>query len=121
MAQVENMRMQAMVNTNFRKVIATGQHIQVVIMSVPPDSDVGEEVHTDSDQVLYLIDGAGTAVLDGVASDFNSGDLVFVPAGTRHNFITKDGNEMKIITTYSPPHHPDGFVQPTKGEAGNAQ
>ncbi|MGH7157332.1 MAG: cupin domain-containing protein [Candidatus Saccharimonadales bacterium] len=114
MAQVENMRMQAMVNNNFRQVIATGQHIQVVIMSVPPDSDVGEEVHTDSDQILYLVDGAGTAVLDGVASDFNSGDLVFVPAGTMHNFITKDGNAMKIITTYSPPHHPDGDVQATR-------
>ena len=121
MAQIENMRMQAMVNTDFRKVIATGQHIQVVIMSVPADSEVGEEVHTDSDQLLYLIDGMGTVVLDGVASDFNSGDLVFVPAGTRHNFITKDGNAMKIITTYSPPHHPDGFVEATKTPAAPAQ
>ncbi len=120
MSYIPNLRVQTMTNTNFRKVIETGQHIQAVIMSIPPGGEIGEEVHEFSDQVLYLIDGAGTVVLNGVPSDFNSGDMVIVPAGTRHNFITKDGTDMKIITVYSPPHHPDGLVQATKADADAA-
>lgn len=114
MAHIQNLRVQALSNTNFKKVLETGQYMQVELMSVPHEGEVGEEVHPDSDQLLYLIDGAGTAVLDGVASDFNSGDLVLVPAGTRHNFITKDGQDMKMLVVYSPPHHPDGLVESVK-------
>ena len=120
MAQFKNVRQQVMVNTNFRQVLETGPHTQVVMMSIPPGGEIGEEVHPDNDQVLYLIDGAGQVILDGQASDFNSGDLVLVPAGTKHNFITSDGTDMKIITMYSPPHHPDGTVHATKADANRA-
>lgn len=120
MGFIKNLRQQAMVNTYFRQVLETGPHTQVVIMSIPPGGEIGEEVHPDNDQVLYLIDGAGKAILDGTESVFESGDLVLVPAGMKHNFITNDGTDMKILTTYSPPHHPDGTVHQTKAEADAA-
>lgn len=107
-------------NEFFRHVLATGKNTQVVIMSIPPGGEIGEEVHPDNDQVLYLVEGAGQVVLDGQASDYNAGDLVLVPAGTKHNFITKGEAAMKIITTYSPPHHPDGTIHKTKAEADAA-
>ena len=101
--------------------LATGKHTQIVVMSIPAGQDIGEETHPDNDQVLYLIEGSGQVVLDGNESDFNTGDLVLVPAGTKHNFITKGDQPMKIITTYSPPHHPEGTVHKTKQDAQNAE
>jgi len=65
---------------------------------------------------LYLVEGSGKVVLEGQAADFSKGDLVLVPAGTRHNFIAGDDSPMKIITTYSPPHHPDDTIHKTKAE-----
>lgn len=120
MGQIKDIERQAKENEYFRQVLATGKHTQVVIMSIPPDGEIGEEVHTDNDQVLYLVEGSGQVVLDGQAADYNPGDLVLVPAGTKHNFITKGEAPMKIITTYSPPHHPDGTVHKTKAEADAA-
>jgi len=120
MAKINNLLQQAKANSYFRQVLETGKHTQVVIMSIPPGGEIGEEVHPDNDQVLYLVDGAGQVVLEGQAADFNVGDLVLVPSGTKHNFISKDDAAMKIITTYSPPHHPDGTVHKTKAEADAA-
>lgn len=120
MAQIKNILQQAKDNQYFRQVLETGKNTQVVIMSIPPGGEIGEEVHPDNDQVLYLADGAGQVVLEGQPADFNSGDLVLVPAGTKHNFVTKGDAPMKIITTYSPPHHPDGTVHKTKAEADAA-
>jgi mannose-6-phosphate isomerase-like protein (cupin superfamily) len=121
MGQIKNILQQAIDNDNFRQVLETGEHTQVVIMSIPPGGEIGEEVHEDNDQVLYLAAGTGQVVLDGQTSDFNTGDLVLVPAGTKHNFITKGDSPMKIITTYSPPHHPDGTVHKTKSAADSAE
>ena len=120
MAQIKNILGQAKENQYFRQVLATGDKVQVVIMSILPDSEIGSETHPDNDQTLYLAEGSGQVVLDGQAADFNAGDLVLVPAGTLHNFITKGDAPMKIITTYSPPHHPDGTVHKTKAEADAA-
>jgi len=120
MAHIKNILGQARDNRYFRQVLATGKNVQVVIMSIPAGGEVGEETHADNDQALYLVDGAGQAVLDGQAADYVTGDLVLVPAGTKHNFITKGEVPMKIITTYSPPHHPDGTVHKTKAEADAA-
>lgn len=111
---------QAKTNENFRKVLATGDHTQVVIMSIPPDGEIGEEVHPDNDQVLLLVEGSGSAILDGKEQPFEEGDLVLVPAGTLHNFTAgKDG--LKVVTTYSPPHHPEDTVHKTKAEADAAE
>lgn len=120
MPHIKDINNQAIKNEFFRQVLATGEHTQVVIMSIPAGGEIGEEVHTDNDQVLYLVEGQGEVVLDGQPSDFNTGDLVLVPAGTKHNFIAKD-NGMKIITAYSPPHHPDGTIHKTKAEADAAE
>jgi mannose-6-phosphate isomerase-like protein (cupin superfamily) len=121
MAKINDARQQALDNNNFRKVIATGENTQVVLMSIKPGEDIGEEVHPDNDQLLVIIEGEGTVVLDGEEDLFEAGDAVLVPAGTRHNFITKGDSPMKIITTYSPPHHPDGTVHATKAEAEEAE
>ena len=120
MNHIKNIENQAIQNQYFRQVLATGKNVQVVIMSIPPGGKIGEETHTDNDQTLYLVEGDGLAVINGQESAFKAGDLVLVPAGTKHNFITKGEAAMKIITTYSPPHHPDGTVHKTKAEADAA-
>jgi mannose-6-phosphate isomerase-like protein (cupin superfamily) len=117
MAHLKDLTKQAQDNNYFRHVLATGTQVQVVVMSIPPGDEIGEETHADNDQTLYLAEGAGRVVLDGQSSDFTVGDLVLVPAGTRHNFITTGDDPMKIITTYSPPHHPDGTIHKTKADA----
>ncbi len=114
---LKNLTRQAVDNNYFRHVLATGTHVQVVVMSIPPGGDIGEEVHADTDQILYLAEGAGEAILEGTASAFEAGDLVLVPAGTRHNFRTVGDSAMKIITAYAPPHHPDGTIHATKADA----
>ena len=120
MTHIKNILSQAKNNQYFRQVLATGKNVQVVIMSISPGGEIGEEIHPDNDQTLYLADGTGQVVLDGQAADYEPGDLVVVPAGTKHNFIAKGDAPMKIITTYSPPHHPDGTVHKTKAEANAA-
>lgn len=121
MARIPNIIQQATDNDYFRRVLATGEHTQVVIMSIPPGGEIGEEVHADNDQALLLVEGRGTAVVGEGESPFETGDLALVPAGTRHNFITAGDAPMKIVTTYSPPHHPDGTVHRTKAEADAAE
>jgi hypothetical protein len=90
-------------------------------MNVNPGEDIGLETHDKEDQVLYLISGQGKVLLNGVESDFMAGDCVLVPAGTEHNFTTVGDEPMKIITTYSPPHHPVGTVHKTKADAEAAE
>ena len=114
---LKNLTQQARDNSYFRHVLATGEHTQVVIMSIPPGGEIGEEVHTDTDQILYLVEGTGQVILEGEPADFSAGDLVLVAAGTRHNFKTVGETAMKIITAYAPPHHPDGTIHTTKADA----
>jgi mannose-6-phosphate isomerase-like protein (cupin superfamily) len=104
-------------NAYFRQVLETGEHTQIVIMSILPDSDIGMETHPDNDQVLYLVEGEGKVILNGQEEPFKKSDIVLVRAGTEHNFVTVGTAPMKIITTYSPPHHPDGTIHKTKEEA----
>jgi len=118
---LHNVNQQALDNNFFRHVLATGDQTQVVIMSIDPGTDIGSEVHPDNDQVLYLVSGQGKVVLNGNEQPFAQGDLVLVPAGTEHNFITEGDEPMKIITTYSPPHHAEGTIHKTKAEAEAAE
>lgn len=106
-------------NTNFRKVLATGNHTQVVVMSIPVGEDIGMETHEVEDQVLYFIEGQGKAILNGEEQDFVAGDAVLVPSGTEHNFVNTGEKDLKIITMYSPSHHPDGKIHVTKADAEN--
>lgn len=107
-------------NENFRREVTTGQHSQVVLMSLAPGEDIGEEVHADVDQTLVFVSGEGEAVLDGEKSAITPNSLYFVPAGTRHNFINTGSTPMKLFTIYAPPEHAPGAVFKTRAEADAA-
>lgn len=121
MGVIANIAQKALDNTYFRQVLENGQHTQVVTMSIPAGDEIGMETHSDNDQVLYLLAGEGKVILNGQEFPYKTGDLVLVPAGTAHNFINTGAADLKIITTYSPPHHPAGTVHKTKEEAGKAE
>ena len=104
-------------NTYFREVISTGPHAQVVVMSIPPAGEIGEEVHQDVDQILVFVEGQGLAVLDGQRTILAPGRLVHVPAGTRHNFLNVGSIELKLYTIYAPPQHAPGTIHATKADA----
>ncbi len=108
-------------NDAFRREVLTGEHEQVVVMTIPPGGQIGEEVHPETDQVLSFIDGRGEAQLDGHSSEVGPNDLVFVRAGTRHNFVNTGESPLRLITIYAPPEHAAGTVHQTKEEADAAE
>lgn len=104
-------------NTNFRKVLYTAKNSQLVVMSLKPNEDIGEEVH-QLDQFIRCEAGDGKAILDGVEHAISDGFVVIVPAGTKHNLVnTSSDAELKLYTLYSPPNHKDGRVHVTKADA----
>lgn len=121
MGKISDVRRLAQDNTYFRQVVATGKNTQIVIMHIPAGEEIGTETHSENDQILYLVAGEGTVYLNGEASDYKAGDIVLVPAGTEHNFVASGQQPLNIITTYSPPHHPDGTIHKTKAEADAAE
>jgi mannose-6-phosphate isomerase-like protein (cupin superfamily) len=90
-------------------------------MMIPPGGEIGEEVHPRTDQTLAFIDGRGEAQLDGETSQVGPNDLVFVRAGTRHNFRNTGDGPLRLITIYAPPEHAPGTVHQTKAEADAAE
>jgi mannose-6-phosphate isomerase-like protein (cupin superfamily) len=108
-------------STFFREVLATGPHTQVVVMSIPPGGEIGEEVHAEVDQVLVFVEGEGSAILDGEKSRVRAGHLVQVPAGTRHNFINSGPADLRLYTIYAPPQHFPGTIHRTKADADAAE
>jgi mannose-6-phosphate isomerase-like protein (cupin superfamily) len=108
-------------NTYFREVLATGPHAQVVVMSIPPGGEIGEETHTDVDQVLVFVAGEGVAILDGQRSPVGPERLVLVPAGTRHNFVNTGTADLRLYTVYAPPQHAPGTIHRTKADADAAE
>lgn len=111
----------ARTNEAFRRELLTGEHEQVVVMTIPPGGEIGDEVHSDTDQVLMFVDGQGEGRLDDQASQVGANDLVFVRAGTRHNFVNTGDTPLRLITVYAPPEHPAGTVHLTKEEADAAE
>lgn len=104
-------------NGNFRKVLYTAKNSQLVVMSLKPKEDIGEETH-DLDQFIRIEKGEGRAILDGVENEIKDGYAIVIPAGTKHNIINNSlEKEMKIYTLYSPPNHRDGVIHATKEEA----
>ena len=103
-------------NSNFRQTLSTNAHSQVVVMSLLPGEDIGEEVH-DVDQILVFIEGQGEAILNKQTTKVGVNDLVVVPAGTTHNFKNTSAGLMKLYTVYAPAEHRDGTVHATKAEA----
>lgn len=104
-------------NANFRKVLYTGSHSQIVAMNIPVGGDIGEEVHPNTDQILFLVDGRAEAILNGETRKVEKHDVVFVPAGTTHNFKNIGAADLKLFTVYAPPAHPDRTVHLTKEQA----
>ncbi len=114
---VTNIEKLSLENTDFRRVLYTTTNCQLVLMSVPADEEIGEEVH-DVDQFIRIEKGEGRSVLDGVERDLTDGSVVVIPAGVRHNIInTSQKESLQIYTLYTPPHHKDGTVHKTKVDA----
>jgi mannose-6-phosphate isomerase-like protein (cupin superfamily) len=111
----------AWANEAFRRVVLTGKHEQVVVMTIPPAGEIGDEVHATTDQVLAFVDGRAEARLDDEVSQVGPNDMVFVRAGTRHNFINTGELPLRLITIYAPPQHAPGTVHQTKAEADAAE
>lgn len=109
-------------NENFRKVLYTGKHAQLVVMSLLPGEDIGIEVHANVDQFFRFESGVGKAILNGEETVFGEDDVLIVPAGTEHNIInTSQTEKLKLYTIYSPANHPDGTIHATKSEAMEAE
>jgi mannose-6-phosphate isomerase-like protein (cupin superfamily) len=107
----------SLANEYFREVLYTDERVQLVVMSLKPAEDIGEEVH-DLDQFIRVEKGEGRAVLDGVEYPLKDGSAVVVPKGTRHNIVNGSASEpMKLYTLYAPPDHKDGTVHKTKADA----
>ncbi len=105
-------------NENFRKVLYTGHYMQLVLMSLKPEEDIGEEVHETIDQFFRFEGGNGKCIINDTEYDVTDGDCIIVPAGSKHNIINVDKkSELKIYTIYTPPNHKDGIVRVTKKEA----
>jgi mannose-6-phosphate isomerase-like protein (cupin superfamily) len=107
-------------NDDFRQVLETGEYAQLVVMTLQPGEEIGEETH-QGDQILFFVEGTGEAVLEGERSPVGQGDYTFVPAGTLHNFVNTGDDPLRLLTTYAPPEHPHGTVHRTKAEADAAE
>ena len=107
---------EAQKSPDFRRVLWTGEHTQLVIMTIPPGGEIGEEVH-EVDQILTFVTGTGKAIVSGTEKNVEQGDLVVVPAGKKHNFLNTGENPLILYTVYGPPEHADQAVHKTKGEA----
>ncbi|MFI5205346.1 MAG: cupin domain-containing protein [Candidatus Paceibacterales bacterium] len=116
MGYVKNIEKETVENNNFRKVVYTAKHSQLVVMSLLPGEEIGEEVH-DVDQFLRIEMGKGKAVLDGVEHDVHDDFAIVVPAGARHNVINNNDGQMKLYTIYSGPEHLKDTVHVTKADA----
>ena len=108
-------------SADFRRVLWTGEHSQLVIMTIPPGGEIGLETHEENDQILTFVSGVAEARVGGETRSVASGDLVIVPAGTEHNFVNTGANPLVLFTVYGPPDHADGVVHATKDEADAAE
>ncbi|MFA6534136.1 MAG: cupin domain-containing protein [Patescibacteria group bacterium] len=113
-----NIEKETLRNTDFRHVLYTGKHSQLVLMCLQPSEEIGLEVHTDNDQFFRFEKGMGKCLIDGNEYAVTDGSAIVVPAGAQHNVINTSASEMlKLYTIYSPAHHQDGVVRATKAEA----
>ena len=113
----DNIEQRTVENEDFRRVLYTGHNLQLVLMTLPPGCDIGEEVHEDRDQFFRFEEGSGVVRIDGVDNRVAADFAVIVPAGARHNVINDGDAPLRLYTIYGPPEHKDGIVQSTKEEA----
>lgn len=107
-------------NVDFRRVLYTGRHLQLVLMSLRPGEEIGEEVHQTHDQFFRVERGKGEVWIDGVRSKIKGDYAIVVPAGARHNVVNTGHKLLQLYTLYAPPEHRDGLVQATRAEADAA-
>lgn len=113
-----NIEAETLKNTDFRHVLYTGKHSQLVLMSLKPQEEIGMEVHKENDQFFRFEKGEGKCIIDGNEYPLADGSAIVVPAGAQHNIINvSKTEELKLYTIYSPAHHKDGIVRATKAEA----
>lgn len=113
-----NIEKDAVENGNYRKVLYTGEHMQLVLMSLKPGEEIGEETHLKSDQFFRFESGSGKCTVNGIEYKVKAGDVVLVPSGSKHNVINTDANnDLKLYTIYALPNHKDGIVRTTKEDA----
>lgn len=113
-----NIEKNTLENKKFRKVLYTGKHSQLVLMSLRPKEEIGMETHSENDQFFRFEEGQGKVIIDGNEYEVVDGVAIVVPAGAKHNIINiSDSKELKLYTIYSPPHHKDAIVRETKKEA----
>lgn len=104
-------------NTDFRRVLYTGKHLQLVLMALMPGEHIGEEVHVSHDQFFRVEEGPGAVVIDGRNRNIKKNDAIIVPAGARHNIVNTGSVPLKLYTVYRPSAHRDGIVRATKADA----
>jgi mannose-6-phosphate isomerase-like protein (cupin superfamily) len=113
-----NIEKDTLENENFRKVLYTAKHSQLVLMTLQPNEEIGMEVHPDNDQFFRFEKGKGKVIIDGNEYEVTDGSAIIVPSGAQHNVInTSNKDTLKLYTIYSPAHHKDGIVRKTKAEA----
>lgn len=113
-----NLETETVKNTDFRRVLYTGKFSQLVLMSLKPGEEIGEETHDDVDQFFRFEEGAGVVTIDGTTHAVTNGTGVVVPSGARHNVINTSKNaDLKLYTIYSPPEHQDKIIRKTKQDA----
>jgi mannose-6-phosphate isomerase-like protein (cupin superfamily) len=113
-----NIEKETLENDNFRKVLYTSKHSQLVLMSLRPKEEIGMEVHPNNDQFFRFEKGRGKCLIDGNEYEVEDGSAIVVPAGAEHNIINlSDSEDLKLYTIYSPAHHKDGIIRTTKEEA----
>lgn len=118
---VEDIEALTETNGDFRRVIYTGKHLQLVLMALRPGEEIGEEVHADHDQFFRVEKGKGEVWIDGQRSRIQSDDAIIVPAGAKHNVVNTGEKPLRLYTIYGPPDHRDGIVHATKAEAEAAE
>lgn len=107
-------------NTDFRKVLYTGNHTQLVLMSLQPGEEIGEEIHSENDQFFRFESWVWKCIIDQNQYEVTDGTAIIIPAGARHNIINISSIEvLQMYTLYSPAHHKDGIIRNTKAEAEN--
>ena len=114
---VDDIQQATLANADFRRVLYTGKNLQLVLMTLPPGCDIGEEVHEDRDQFFRIEEGEGVIRIDGVDNRVDDDFAVIVPAGARHNVINSGDSPLKLYTIYGPPEHRDGVVHATREQA----
>lgn len=114
---VDDIQARTLENDDFRRVLYTGKHLQLVLMTIQPGEEIGEEVHDDRDQFFRIEEGSGEVVIDGKASPIADDDGIVVPAGARHNVRNTGDEPLRLYSIYGPPEHKDGVVHEDKAQA----